>query len=408
MILDYIKLAFNALTKRKLRSWLTLIGVFIGIAAVVSLIGLGEGLRNAITSQFGMMGTDILTVQASGTQFGPPGTGSINPLKKDYISRIKNINGVEAVIGRILESGKLEFNDRIAIGFGASVPDGEERKIMEDTLNLEPIRGRLLKDGDKNKAMLGSVFYEQGKDMYGKPIDSGSRILLQDKEFEVVGILGKKGNFMLDGLVWINEDVIRDMYDNKDDYNIIVIKVKKNADMDEVTLDVEKFLRKERDVDVGEEDFTITTPQQMLAQLNSTLFAVQLFVYIIAAVSLLVGGIGIMNTMYTAVLERTKEIGVMKAIGAKNSTIFFMFFIESGLLGSVGGLAGATIGALVAKGMAFAGGLALGSDLIQAQITIWLFIGSVAFAFIIGTIAGISPAIRASRLHPIDALRYAK
>ena len=138
------------------------------------------------------------------------------------------------------------------------------------------------------------------------------------------------------------------------------------------------------------------------------MFAVQLFVYIIASISLIVGGIGITNTMYTAVLERTKEIGVMKAIGARNSMIFALFSIESGLLGLIGGIIGILIGLALAYGFAAAGRVALGVDLIQAHISPFLLIGALLFSFIVGTSAGVLPALQAAKLQPVDALRSGK
>src|SRR3989338_6059624 len=125
MLFEYIKLSFQSLRRRKLRSWLTMIGIFIGIAAVVSLIGLGEGLRSAITGQFGFLGTDILAVQASGLALaGPPGSGVVDPLNDDLVDKIRKVKGVEAAFGRYLESGTLEFNDKLAIGMAISVPEG--------------------------------------------------------------------------------------------------------------------------------------------------------------------------------------------------------------------------------------------------------------------------------------------
>ncbi|MBI2659933.1 FtsX-like permease family protein [Candidatus Woesearchaeota archaeon] len=150
------------------------------------------------------------------------------------------------------------------------------------------------------------------------------------------------------------------------------------------------------------------SPQQTLEALNSTLFAVQLFVYIIAAISLAVGGIGIMNTMYTSVLERTKEIGIMKSIGARNSAIFTIFFIESGLLGTVGGLIGIIFGMGFAYGISFVGRIILGSELIQASIDPLLVVGALLFSFVLGTLFGVLPAYQASKLNPVDSLRAAK
>jgi putative ABC transport system permease protein len=186
------------------------------------------------------------------------------------------------------------------------------------------------------------------------------------------------------------------------------VKVKDQNLMAVTQEDISKLLRKERNVKVGEEDFTVQTPQKTLETLKSTLFAIQLFVIIIAMISLLVGGIGIMNTMYTAVLERSKEIGIMKSIGARNSTIFVIFFIESGLLGMVGGIIGILLGLAFAYGLAFIGRVALGSELIQATISVWLLVGALAFSFILGTFFGVLPAYNASRLNPVDSLRKAK
>jgi putative ABC transport system permease protein len=131
---DYFKFAIDNLKHRKLRSWLTMIGIFIGIAAVVSLIGLGEGLREAINAQFGFLGTDVLSVTATGG-FGPPGTGVVDPLTDKELNAIKSVPGVEGAAGRILESGKLEFNNQVGFGYAVSMPEGEERKVMEHLMN---------------------------------------------------------------------------------------------------------------------------------------------------------------------------------------------------------------------------------------------------------------------------------
>ena len=405
---EYLLLAIDGLKERKLRSWLTMIGIFIGIAAVVALIGLGEGLRTAITSQFGFLGTDILSVQAS--QFalaGPPGQGAPNPLSDDLSEKIARIHGVEASFGRYLESGTMEFNDRIGIGYAVSMPDGENRKVLETMMNIKAEQGRLLKDGDRRKLFLGHDFSTE--EPYGKPIRAGDRVLLNGLTYTVVGIMEKKGNFLLDSAVVINEDImLEEIREDDGTVDVIAVKVKNENEINMVKEDIEKLLRKERNVKEGEEDFEVSSPQQTLASLNSTLFAVQMFVTIIALISLLVGGIGIMNTMYTSVLERTKEIGIMKSIGAKNSTIFTLFFFESGLLGMVGGVIGIALGLTAAYGMAFLGRVALGSELIQASVGPGLIIGSLIFAFVLGTAFGVLPAIQASKLQPVESLRAVK
>ncbi len=407
MLFDQFRLAVDGLKRRRLRSWLTMLGIFIGIAAVVSLIGLGEGLRNAITSQFDFLSADILSVEAQGLALaGPPGTGTATPLTDDLAAKIEKVSGVEAAINRYMESGTLEFNDRQQIGIAISMPDGDHRRIIETMLNVEAEDGRLLKDGDKRKLVLGSRFGQD--EMFGKGVKAGDRVLLSGISYEVVGIMKRKGNFFMDAAVLANENVMLDDFGDDGTVAIIGVKVKDPSEAGRIKEDIEKLLRKERDVKEGEEDFSVSSPEATLAQLNSTLFAVQLFVYIIAIISLLVGGIGIMNTMYTAVIERTKEIGVMKSIGAKNSSVFTLFFIESGLLGAVGGLIGIALGLIFAYGLAALGRAALGVGLIQAKVSLGLIIGALLFSFVIGTIAGVLPALQASKLQPVEALRSVK
>ncbi|MBU0758051.1 MAG: ABC transporter permease [Nanoarchaeota archaeon] len=404
MIFDLFNLSVGSLKNRKLRSWLTMIGIFIGITAVVALIGLGEGLRIAITSQFGFLGTDVLSVQASGLAFaGPPGSGSIDPLDKGLVDKIKNVQGVDSVFGRRIETARIEFKDSYFIFYSISVPSGGSRKDFEKILNIDTAEGRLLRDGDGKRVLLGYDYLKTDSNKDG--VNVGDTIVINDIKFEVVGILDKKGSFIFDSGLYINEDTMDDVFGSQDTTDVIAIRVKDVNQIATVKEDVEKLLRKERDVKKGEENFVVDTPQNALESLNSTLFAVQLFVYIIATISLVVGGIGIMNTMYTSVLERSREIGIMKAIGARNSDILKLFLIESGLLGLVGGIIGATLGYLLAKGMAFAGKTLLGSELIQASISPLLIIGALMFSFILGTVFGVLPAIQASKLQPVNALR---
>jgi putative ABC transport system permease protein len=407
MLKDYFIFSIKNLRGRKLRSWLTMIGIIIGITAVVSLISIGEGLKVAISSQFGDIGTDKLAIMASGG-LGPPGTGVVTPLTKDNLKKIEQVNGVKITAGRLIRSSKLEYNDHVKFGMAASMADGDARKLIESALNLEAEKGRLLRDGENKKTVLGNNLGQKNAG-FGKQILVDSKVLIEDVEFKVIGILKKKGSFIIDNVVLVNEDDLREILDIPDDeYDAIALQVHPNADIKAVQENIEKVMRKERDVKKGEEDFTVQTPQAVLAQVNSTLFAVQLFVYIIAAISIIVGGIGIMNTMFTSVLERTKEIGIMKSIGARNSTIFSLFFIESGLIGSIGGTIGAVIGISVAMGLAFVGRLALGSELIRTEISIWLVVGSIFGSFLLGSIFGVIPAIRASKLNPVDALRHTK
>jgi putative ABC transport system permease protein len=408
MIKDFINLAWENLSHRKLRSWLTMIGIFIGIAAVVSLISLGQGLETAVLSQFNIAGANILQVTAAGTSNGPPGTGVVNPLTEKERAHLEQVNGVDIAVGRIFPVGSIEYNNVLLFGFGQSMPDGEQRKAVEQEMNLKMEEGRLLRDGDTYSVVLGHDFLDK-VDFNGKKIRLNSKVLINGKQFTVVGFLKKKGSFTVDTSLFVNYETLRAVTNReKDMYDIIAVRVKDVNDVKQVEETVNRVLRKDRNVKLGEEDFTVQTAESALKNLKSTLFAVQLFVYIIAGISIIVGGIGITNTMYTAVLERTKEIGIMKAIGGSNQSIFTIFFIESGLLGLVGGIVGMLLGVGIAELLVAVGNSALGPGLITAQFSPWLIFGSMAFSYIVGTVAGLLPALQASKMSPVEALNYTK
>ncbi len=407
MLDDYFFLALRSLRKRKLRSWLTMLGIFIGIAAVVSLISLSEGMRGAILTQFTDLGTDKLIVQAEGVTFGPPGSGVSEKLDEDDLDAIKRIGGIKAVSGRLIRVAKSEYKDEVVFSYAASIPQDDSRKVVIDAFNLEDFEdGRFLKKEDTYKVVLGYNFgYEN---IFEKNIKVGDKIDINDVGFEVVGILGKQGSFTTDGAMMINEEPMKEVLEIDDELDLIAVQVADEKDIDRIASDIEKALRKTRDVEEGREDFTIQTPEDTIESLNSILSIVQVVVVGIAAISLFVGGVGIMNTMYTSVLERTREIGVMKAIGARNHSIFSLFLVESGMLGMAGGAVGIFLGFLFAKIVEFIGGAFLGGNILRAHFPLWLIIGALAFSFFVGTIAGTLPAVQASRLKPVDALRYRK
>lgn len=403
---EYFSLALNSLRRRKLRSYLTMIGVIIGIAAVVSLIAIGGGLRNFVTGQFNVLDTNVLSISAQGSGNGPPGAGVVNHLTERQREAVERAKGVDIAVTRIVQFGLSEYNDRTHETYYVSVPSGEQRDAIYDIANYELAEGRFLKDGDTTRIVVGHDYTKE--ETFDKPVSLGSRILIDGTAYTVVGIFKKKGSFIVDNTVLMNEDQLVLQFGlAKEEYDIMAARVKEGENPKEVKKDVEKVLRKERNVKIGEEDFSVETPDTALANLENILFAVQLFISIIAGVSLVVGGIGIMNTMFTAVLERTSEIGIMKAIGAKNSHIFIIFSIESGLIGLVGGIIGATIGTILALSLSFAASAAL-DQTITASITPLLIIGALSFSFLLGMIAGIIPAYRAMRLHPVDALRASK
>lgn len=405
MIKDYARLAIRNLLRRGLRSWLTMIGIFLGIAAIVALISLSQGLKTTITGQFALLGTEDIVIQAQGSGGGPPGTGVSNTLTEDTIGELKLVTGVEETLGRIIDSAEIEHDDIVEFALAGSFPeDKDELDLLYSTNVYDVEQGRQLETGDTFSVMIGADVAAEGK-IFDKGIQLRDKIIINDQKFQVIGIIKKSGSFIVDNQVGIMEDTMRDLYDREDGVDIILARLGKGQDMNLVSERIRNKMRDIRDVDKGDEDFTVETPETRFNTVNDILIGVQVFVVFIAFISLVVGGIGIMNTMYTSVVERRKEIGIMKSIGGTNTAIFSLFFIESGLLGLLGGVVGTIFGAALGGLFAFAGRLALGSDLIQAHFSLDLIIGALFFSFIVGTLAGTLPAVRASRLHPVEALR---
>jgi putative ABC transport system permease protein len=406
MILDYFKLGFKNLRTRKMRSWLTMLGIFIGIAAVVALISLGQGLQNAVTQQFQQLGKDKIFIQPGAVAMGAPGTSSgISKLTDHDIKLIRDIRDVERVGGAVFKIDQVKFEDatkyEYVTGFSFETQD-----LIDEAQSYKLASGRNLKIGDKYKAVIGYDL-ANGK-IFDKPIKIGDKIKIgkNEQEFIVVGTLEKIGNQFDDGTVILPLDTVQEVLNITDSYDMITVQTKENANVTAVAEEIRTKLRKDRGQKEGEEDFRVQTSEQLAQTFNDIFGIVQVVFIGIAAISLVVGGIGIMNTMYTAVLERTREIGIMKAVGAKNSDILTLFLIESGILGLVGGAIGVILGMLLGSGAAFFAGQALGTNLLKVYFPWYLIVGALLFSFLVGCASGILPAIRASKLKPVDALRY--
>ena len=402
MLSDYILLALKNLKHRGLRSWLTMLGIFIGIAAVVSLISLGNALDMAITGQFGTLSSDILTIQNTGTGFGPPGSTAIKKLTEHDLDLIKSTQGAKFVISRIIRIVEVEYNKISKFRYIGSMPSNQDEiKLINEELNVKPESGRLLTSADRGKVVLGNDFLDNS---FEKKIRVGVNIKIQGENFEVIGILKKASTFTINSVILMPEDDLKRLLKIGDEIDLIVVKVDNKDNIDQIAKDIERKLRKDRDEKLGEEDFSVQTPIQALQAVSTVLNIINLIITGIAAISLLVGGIGIANTMYTSVLERTKEIGVMKSIGARNRDILLIFLIESAFLGLVGGIVGALMGLALAFIAATGASSALGIDF-KVTLSLPLLLSAISFSLLIGVVSGILPAFQASKLNPVEALR---
>jgi putative ABC transport system permease protein len=401
--MNYFKLAYRNLKKKGIRSYLTLLGICIGILAVVSLITLSNGLKTAVSSQFGVSATELITVEASGNGFGPPGTGQVAPLTQRDLFEIEKLSSVKAAVGRIIIAGRLEFNNKAIFGYATNIPSGENRDILYQQIEAKTITGRLLEDSDSGKVLLGYNFYVD-KVGLDREVVPGNKVNIQGRDFEVVGILEKKGSFIFDNIVFMNERDLESLYGPIEEWSFIAVLPRDKDEMEKTQEDIEKLLRRLRDVKEGSEDFTVSTPEASLNQVNSILNAITIFIVIVASISILIGAIGIINTMTTSVLERKKEIGIMKAIGATNSQIFLQFFVESGVLGLIGG----AIGVILGVALGYFGIIGINNFIgaeVQPQISFYLIFFALFGSFLIGAVAGILPAMKAAKQNPVEALR---
>ena len=404
MIQDYFALVFNNLRRRGVRSWLTMLGIFIGIAAVVSLITLGSGLQAAITGQFATLSVDVLTISNQGTGFGPPGSTSVERLNEDDLKIVENSPGVKLVVPRLVRVVSIDFNKARDFKFIGSMPeDKEQLDFLYTSLALDAESGRFINKDDQGKIIVGNDFTDEN--LFGKPVRVGNKLEIQGKNFEVVGIMEPASTFAINGVVMMLESDMKDILDIDDEIDLIIAQVEDKDDIEDIGKGIEREFRKDRDLKIGEEDFAVETPLQAVEGVNNILSIVNFIVIGIAAISLLIGGVGIANTMYTGVIERTKEIGIMKAIGAKNSDILSIFLIEAGLLGLVGGIIGAILGLSLAFGVSGIAGNALGGIDLGVKLSYPLLASAIGFSFFLGIISGIFPALQASKLNPVDALR---
>lgn len=403
MISDYFKIAFENLKKEKLRSRLTMLGIFISIATIFVLVSLSLGLQGAVEEQFRLLGSDKFFVQPKTGFLGPPGSVGGVILTEDDVEFISKQRGVKDYSFFTAGNAKVEFAGQTRYMLVWGIPP-EHIDVYNEIGSFEIEEGRNLKRGDANSLIAGNLLMTG--DIFKKPVKAGSELVINDEGFRVRGVLGLIGNPDDDRALIMDMESFRRLFDVPERVDFIMVQVGEGEDVKEVAERVERRLRKERGVSEENQDFSILTPEELLEGFGEILQIITSFLAGIAAISLVVGAIGIANTMYTSVLERTKEIGVMKAIGARNKDILIIFLIESGLLGLAGAAIGIILGYGISRAIVWAVVKFYNTNLLQAATPFYLIVGCLAFGFIIGAVSGVFPAWQASRLNAVDSLRY--
>jgi len=402
MITDYFKFSLRSLKERKVRSGLTVLGIFLAIVTIFVLLSMSLGLKETVDKEFQKLGGDRFFIQPKG-QLGAPGTGGAVQLTTDDVDFIEKINGVDKVSYIVAGSAKVTFKEKSRYVYAAGLPMEKEKFDFVMSSGMPDIAfGRMLKKSDVGKVNIGSRY----DILFDKPVKTGDKIFINDVEFEVIGVFEPVGNPQDDSNVYMTLEDFKELYNSGDRVDFIYVSAFAGENLAAVANNVERKLMKHRGVDEKTIDFSVLTPEELLASFGTILNILTAFLVGIGFISVLVGGIGIANTMYTSVLERNKEIGTMKAIGARNSDILMIFVIEAGILGLIGGVLGLIVGAGIAKMIEIIANQALGSNLLQASFNPIIVFGSLGFAFLVGLLSGVLPSYQASKLKPVDALRY--
>jgi len=383
--------AVKALSLQKVRTFLTMLGVVIGVFSVVSLVSLVRGIQNYVTDQFDQLGSNLIFVapgRASITS-DPAASFTDNKLEQKHTDLIiRDVKkDIAATTPTIIAGRTAKYKTK---SYYASLSGGSFEFIDVFNTNLRVGRNftKAEQDSEARVAILGYNVY---KELFGNSNSLGKDIKIDNTSFKVVGAMGRKGSDY-DEMIIIPYTTMANTLDIKK-YSYICIKLNPGTDVNIASKKIEMTLLKS----LKRDDFTMMTQQDLLSSVQSILNVLSIGLGAIAGISLLVGGIGIMNIMLVSVTERIREIGLRKALGATSFNIGFQFMIESIVLSVMGGSIGLFLGWLTTFTV---------QRWFRAEVPIWAILLSLGFSGLVGIIFGTYPAIRASKLDAIEALRY--
>ncbi len=400
---EYFKIAFKTITTRRVRSWLTTIGIIIGVFLIVSLLSLSQGLKSGVMNELNRMGKDLITIM--------PGditniTSMISGLKltNDDLSIIKKTEGVKTLVAMDYTTVVVRYNNQKKTTMVYGADWRADLDIFKSDMGWSLAEGRWPNPG-KAEAVVGSII---AKDIF-PGIKAGNEITIKGRKFIVTGILNSVGTKDDDSMVGIDLNLFKSVTGERTGAKMALAKIKPNYSPEFVAEKLKSNLNENRKRQIGQKEnessYTVLTSATMANIVGNIMGLIQAVIIGFASIAIVVGGIGIMNTMYTSVRERTKEIGIMKAIGAKNGTIVTIFLIESGIFGMLGGIGGTLLGLIFAKAIEMYFQIHP-LFYLKADVGPGLILFSITFSFAVGCISGYFPARAASKLKPVDALRY--
>lgn len=400
---DILKESWLSISGNKLRSFLTVLGIIIGVMAVVIMVAVGETVQQSITDQFSSLGTNTIVIRAGAARSGGVRTGNRQTLTISDAEQIGRFPDVVAVSPVQMSGAQVIYgNKNWATSMVGVYPD------YTTIQNIEVEYGTFF---DQSAVKSASTYAVIGPDtakelnMPENPV--GEIIRIQNMPFVIIGVMKARGDSAMgsqDDMVIIPITTLKKRLQGSrfpDAVSMVALKLYQDADNAVVTDQISAILRQRHKIKDGDEDdFQVTDMKQVMETMNTVTGYLKLLLVAIAAVSLLVGSIGIMNMMLVSVAERTREIGVRKAIGARERVIIIQFLSESVLISFIGSMFGLVLGVGLSQGV--------GRFILHYNVpfSIWPVVVSVSVAVIVGLASGVAPAIKAAKLNPIDSLRY--
>lgn len=394
---ESLTMAFDSIKERKVRSILTALGIIIGIAAIIALVSIGTGTNAAVSSALGTLGGNTIFVTSGGGGgggFGPP--SSSTTLGKKDLNAVKSINGVDLALGILFKSEAVTFKATTKYFTFYGVDPKDAQKFFQDLGVIQIQDGRIFKSGEHGVVVIGSNIATKG---FPDVLKVNDKITVKGQKYQIIGTLKETGSTQYDSTVIIPIDDLSGSTSNPQ-YTIIFARVGFPDRIDSIANAIQKKMDDLR----GKKAFVVFTPKQLAQQISTVTNTLSITLGGIAGIALVVAGIGIANTMLMSIIERTREIGIMKAIGASYRNVLEIFLTEAAVIGLIGGIAGDALGILFSEVI----GTVLRSYGLNFTTLVTpdlLFIG-IGFSVGVGLLFGFLPARKAARMNPIEALRY--
>ncbi len=402
---DIAKYSLSNITHSKGRSWLTILGIVIGIASVVALLTIGQGFSESINAEFKKLSFDVIYIVpiaesslSSGSFTSGMMPASSGKLTDNDVSRLRRISEIQDISRVIERRASVDFKDKSI----TAMIEGIEPGVFEKTTSIGMAEGRFLVENDRRSVVIGASVSE---DMFKpKKVGVGSYLSINGVKFRVIGIVEKSGSSFgaeLDNMILIPFTESRELFRGSiepDEMDTIAVTLRPGSKASDAEEAIKAELDSSHKVRSSDRDYSVITPETIMSSVNQILSLVTLFLGAIAGISLVVGGLSIMNNMFTSVMQRTREIGTLKAVGATDNEVLKIFVFEAGMIGAVGG----SVGTIVALALVFIGtffGL-------PASFGLAIPVFGILFAFVVGVVSGYLPARRAAKMNPVDALRY--